>query len=213
MTSQSAKSPSNPKVSNSRDVIRCYPLIIIIVLCSFALSPAYAAAGQANSQKWKTLETKYATVRYQTDEDLVKLNKKIKYSPDGSSFAGMFGKKNKNPKASLPKTLAALFEKVQRILDMRKAMRKVKIKVFSNEKALKNEYHRIYRKRTNIRAWYIFDYNTIYINAGDINEGMLAHEMAHAIIDNYMSVRPPRASAEILARYVDQHLFDRVKTY
>ena len=38
--------------------------------------------------------------------------------------------------------------------------------------------------------------------------GMLAHEMAHAIIDDFLQVRPPMASAEILARYVDAHLND-----
>jgi hypothetical protein len=37
---------------------------------------------------------------------------------------------------------------------------------------------------------------------------MLAHEMAHSIIDHYLRVRPPHATAEILARYVDGHLFE-----
>jgi len=42
---------------------------------------------------------------------------------------------------------------------------------------------------------------------------MLAHEIAHAIVDNYLSVRPPRATAEILARYVGKHLNKRVKVH
>jgi len=42
---------------------------------------------------------------------------------------------------------------------------------------------------------------------------MLAHEIAHAIIDNYLSVRPPRATAEILARYVGKHLNKKAKVY
>ena len=37
-------------------------------------------------------------------------------------------------------------------------------------------------------------------------QGMLAHEMAHSIIDHYLTVRPPKRSAEILARFVDKHL-------
>jgi hypothetical protein len=32
--------------------------------------------------------------------------------------------------------------------------------------------------------------------------------MAHSIIDNYLLVRPPKATAEILARYVDSHLIE-----
>jgi hypothetical protein len=39
-------------------------------------------------------------------------------------------------------------------------------------------------------------------------EGILAHEIAHSIIDNYLLILPPKATAEILARYVDEHLFD-----
>jgi hypothetical protein len=35
---------------------------------------------------------------------------------------------------------------------------------------------------------------------------MLAHEMAHCVIDHYLLIRPPMATAEILARYVDSHL-------
>ena len=49
------------------------------------------------------------------------------------------------------------------------------------------------------------------IRVQDINEGILAHEMAHAIIDHFFDIRPPRATAEILARYVDKHLNDQQK--
>ena len=36
--------------------------------------------------------------------------------------------------------------------------------------------------------------------------GILAHEMAHAVIDHYFGVKPPKATAEILAQYVDAHI-------
>ncbi len=53
----------------------------------------------------------------------------------------------------------------------------------------------------------------IFINADDIHEGMLTHEMTHHIIDHFLTVRPPRASAEILAVYVDAHLFKKTRKY
>ena len=56
-------------------------------------------------------------------------------------------------------------------------------------------------------AWYLYQYHSIYINLEDLHEGILAHEMAHSIIDHYLIIRPPGATAEILARYVDSHLF------
>jgi hypothetical protein len=35
----------------------------------------------------------------------------------------------------------------------------------------------------------------------------LAHELAHAIIDHYLIVQPPKSTAEILARYTEEHVF------
>jgi hypothetical protein len=46
------------------------------------------------------------------------------------------------------------------------------------------------------------------VNADDLTEGILAHEMAHSIIDHFLVIRPPKAATEILARYVDRHLFE-----
>jgi len=58
-----------------------------------------------------------------------------------------------------------------------------------------------------------FEFNTIYLNVQDLFSEMLAHELAHAIVDNHLSVRPPRATAEILARYVGKHLNKKAKVY
>ena len=82
------------------------------------------------------------------------------------------------------------------------------INIYSNKEQLQNVYRREVKTQGEFRAWYTFEQHTIYLQVEDINEGMLAHEMAHAIIDNFLQVRPPSASAEILARYVDAHLND-----
>ena len=67
-------------------------------------------------------------------------------------------------------------------------------------------HQKIFEKPCRFRAWYVYELNTIYLNVDDVHEGMLAHEIAHSIIDHYLLVRPPKATAEILARYVDKHL-------
>jgi len=61
----------------------------------------------------------------------------------------------------------------------------------ADQKQLHAAYKKIYRKKTRLRAWYIFEYNTVYLNVRDLHEGILAHELAHSIIDNYLSTRPP----------------------
>jgi hypothetical protein len=87
-------------------------------------------------------------------------------------------------------------------------MEKVHIDIYQDKAQLHNAFYEMYNQETRLRAWYIFEKNTSYININDLHERMLAHEMAHAMIDNYLTVRPPTATTEILARYVDEHLFD-----
>ena len=156
---------------------------------------------------WQNLETRHVKLYYGNIEVLKKFDKTIDYDEARQGF-GFFGKKSSNDdfEAGLKKKIDALYERVQAILDMRKAIKKVKVKIYPSQEALWDAYEAIYKKRRELRAWYIFEYHTVYVNVEDLHEGMLAHEIGHAIIDNYLEIRPPAATAEILARYVDSHL-------
>ncbi|MBW2075389.1 MAG: hypothetical protein JRI58_11710 [Deltaproteobacteria bacterium] len=158
---------------------------------------------------WKSIETKHTIIQYQTLEDLKKFNKKVAYYSLGWGLKSLFsGSGSDNMADKLKKKVDALYRRVQEILDMRKKIEKVIINIYHDKKQLHAAYYKIFKKKCPSRAWYIYEYNTIYINADDLHERMLAHEMAHAIIDHYFAVRPPTATAEILARYVDKHLLD-----
>ncbi len=162
-------------------------------------------------QTWQTIETRYTLIKYTSFKSLKKFDRDVDYSSDMSGLG--FFSSSKDPEASLHKKMDALYTRVAEILDMRRGMKRVNIEVYPGKKELHKAYSRIVGGVCRVRAWYLFTKNTIYINADDAHEGMLAHEMAHAIIDHYFSVRPPRASAEILARYVDAHLFKKTKKY
>lgn len=175
------------------------------------------AQGEASSSiTTQRLETKYTIIHYQCLKDLKKFNHKVDYSPGEWGLKRLFSRSDSTKmRDKLKKKVDDLYERVQEILDMRKKMEKVTIKIYPNTKQLHAVYARIYNissRAYNVsrppRGWYIYEYNTIYINVGDLHEGMLAHEMAHSIIDHYLTVRPPGAAAEILARYVDSHLFE-----
>lgn len=158
------------------------------------------------------LETKYLKIRYQTEADLKAFDKEIKFKADGSSL--FFSKKSvgTDKHEKLAAKLDVLFEKVMLILDMQIPI-KVKINVYSTKNELQDAYFKIYKKKGGMRAWYIFQYNTIYVTVKDLTAGMLAHECAHAVVDKFFDVRPPRATAEILARYVDAHLNKDAEVY
>jgi len=157
---------------------------------------------------WKRIETKHTIIQYETVNDLKKFDGKIDYSTGEFTLKGLFSASDsKDPAGSIKKKVDLLFERVQEILDMRGRVRTVIINLYPNKQRLHNAYFTVTHTKCHIRAWYIYESNTIYINRDDVHAGMLAHEMAHSIIDHYFSVRPTRATAEILARYVDKHLY------
>lgn len=188
--------------------LRCsvYPVLLgICLLLAWDSSYGQTSADPA----WQVLESRHTRIRYRSLDDLRKFDRSVDYAPGAWGLKGLFGfTGSENLPADLPKKMDALFERVQQILDMRKRMKRVSIHVHGN----KAQLHAAFRERFNapcpVRAWYAHEQNTIHLNAKDVHEGIVAHEMAHAIIDHYLLVRPPRATAEILARYVDAHLFE-----
>ncbi len=185
-------------------VLTAYALV-----CIFALS----AASPVQAVQWKTVKTKYLNLHYQSDGDLKTFDKKIEPVEKLDSFSSFSsGDFYKGPHGDLAQKVDLLVEKVQLILDMRKPI-KINVRIYPDKEALQKAYFQVYKKAKALRAWYIFEYNTIYLQAGDLFAGMLAHEVAHAVVDHYLDVRPPRATAEILARYVDAHLNKEAKVY
>ena len=189
-------------------------ILVSIILTGFLLfCPITVFQVEAsNHTAWQRLVTKHTIICYQNLEDLKKFDNKIDFSPGEWGIKSLFSG-SKLVKGKLARKIDALFEKVQEILDMHKRMKKVRINIYKSKKQLQDAYYRIYKKKCRIRSWYLFERKTIYSNVDDLFVGMLAHEMAHHISDHYLMIRPPRATAEILARYVDKHLFDKVKKY
>jgi hypothetical protein len=62
----------------------------------------------------------------------------------------------------------------------------------------------------NLPSIYIPSHNTIYISFQELTPGMLAHEMAHAVISTYFVVAPPPKTQEILAGYVEYSIRKRM---
>lgn len=181
-------------------------LVIGLLLSAFC-------CGQAHAAKVK-FETQYLRLVFNNPADLSRFYKNIDFD-SGQGSSSLFAKHSaEEEQRLLIAKLDALYEKVQRILDMRKSMsEKVRVQVHSDKEEQAATFQRVFKKPGYARAWYIYEYNTVYMNVTDVHEGMLAHELAHAIIDHFMNVRPPRATAEILATYVDKHLFEEVKSY
>ncbi len=184
-------------------------LLHLLLGCFFIGIVSIVPADAETDGQWHILETTHAKIRYHSLKDLKDFNEKIDYSSGLSGMKELFSKKSSDDLTNkIQQKIDAVYERVQEILDMRKLMKKVIVNIYHNKKELHAAYYEIFKKPCRLRAWYIHEWNTIFVRADDIHEGMLAHEIAHSIIDHYLSVRPPKATAEILARYVDGHLFD-----
>jgi len=166
-------------------------------------------ADLSKNTPWNIIDTKYTKIHYHSWKDLKKFNSNIDYSPSSMGLRWFFKKKSPGDiKNEIKLKIDAVYEKVQEILDMRKSMEKVTIYISHDKQELHSLYQEIFKTPCHLRAWYVYESNAVYINVDDIHEGIIAHEIAHSIIDHYLLIRPPKATVEILARYVDGHLFD-----
>lgn len=164
-------------------------------------------AANDGSAGWKRMVTRRTVVHYRTLADLVRFNDKVAYYPGDLAIESLsVGKDTAGIQGILEKKLDKLFERAQEILGMRKRIVRVNIRIYPDAAALNEAYRSLFGEACPLRAWYLFETKSVYINANDTHEGMVAHEMGHHIIDHFFKVRPPAASAEILARYVDANL-------
>ncbi len=187
-------------------VERTLKLTLLFIIWLQLFYPADLKATEAD-KGWVELETRYTIIRYKSIDILKQFHSSIHYGRGWwaatSSFALLTDDDNK--KIATMKT-DAIFERVQEILDMRKKNEKVIINLYPDKKTIEIAYAKFYGQECRFRAWYEYKTNTISLNINDCHEGMLAHELAHSIIDHFLKVRPPKNTAEILARYVDTHL-------
>lgn len=173
-----------------------------------ATSPSGRAVWKKTSrmEPWQRIESQHTSIQYITLKDLEKFDNSIDFTPRKWGAKNLFSLVSaKDPVDSIKQKVDALFDKVEQILGMYGQRDKIIIILYP-QKSFYEVRNRINGKDCRFRAMYIFEQNTIYINVGDVHEGILAHEIAHAIVDNYLSVRPPKITSEILARYVDENL-------
>lgn len=118
-----------------------------------------------------------------------------------------------NPAYSVEQRILARLEsillRVEQVLGMDVPSLRLKIKVYMTRDALSVECMRMYGTSERYRSFYVRALETIYTSMQDVTDSQIAHEMAHAVIDDYFKVIPPERTAEFLATYVDSHLEDR----
>lgn len=171
----------------------------------FAEEPVHAPGVTAPPvSEWYTIETGYFTVYYRPGTDLYKIESALKKRV--AYFSAGMPAEDAHVTDKIRYQLDLLFSRVEEILDMHPRGMRVTIKIFPTRLELGEEYFTIFKAREDHKSFYINKFNTIYASAEDLSDSVLAHEMAHAVVDRYFAVIPPEKVREMLASYVDLHL-------
>jgi hypothetical protein len=176
-----------------------------------ALTLLFIITDRAYSQEggWQVFSSRFCTVFYEDGVDLDIVNKRINLRfSDFYSPRRYRGSADLTAEDVLSDKFDAIFTRVEDILDMYPSKIHVTINIYKTRKALDEVYEEIFNVPNTADSFYIYKTNTIYTIEGAIREGILAHEMAHCIIDHYFVILPPRKIQEMLAVYADIHLKD-----
>lgn len=132
----------------------------------------------------KTLKTKFTTIFYGKDEDLAALVWRLSGKRLGPEDTRILARKR----------VDWIVERVQLLLGLYPFGFHLDIYLMPQHYA-------------GDIAFYSHDRRSITVDVDRSTDGVLAHEIAHAVVNAYFEVPPPRQTQEILAQYVDRQLW------
>jgi len=84
----------------------------------------------------------------------------------------------------------------------------IRVNIYRDDRGLDAAYEDLFNEPNTARSFYVYKTNILYTTQDAITENILAHEMAHCVIDHYFVILPPKKIQEMLAVYADIHLKD-----
>jgi len=176
------------------------PRVFFMLGCALFFSCPRSVPAQ---DSWsKSYPTRYTTIFYANDGDLHRFARNI-----GSGMSFMTENPEKNPTVTKNR-VDGIVEAVQRLLDMHPPNLHLSIYIYKNQAELNTAYHRLGLTGAAPPAFYAHLTESVSLSLDTITNGMLAHEIAHAIICFHFGAPPPMRMQEILAQFVDKHLED-----
>ncbi|MFH0771475.1 MAG: HAMP domain-containing protein [Candidatus Omnitrophota bacterium] len=189
-----------------------YFKIMAIAAAFLALSsstPAQAGGPEeiaSPSINWITKKSVFCAINFRHDVNIPLVNEKI------DTYGIDYGLMEKPPrpgrddKEQLAYKFDLIFLKVQEILDMRPKGLSLNVNIYHSRQDLDKVYMAIFNEKNEFITYYIFKLNTLYSEENAVSANIIAHEIAHCVVDHYFSVTPPTKIAEMIAQYADAHL-------
>jgi len=173
-------------------------IALILILTAVQL---FQPAAWAGSESLQTLETSCCLISYNNLSYLDDFNGRVggyRYTSSGL---------NQDP-TNAGARVGAIMSRVQETLDMYPEDFRITILLLPDYHGIEQIFRTFSMSGRVPLAFYSHKTRTIYVDVESVTEGVLAHEMAHAVINAYFPVPPPAKMQEILAQYVDLHVRD-----
>ncbi|MFQ5586264.1 MAG: hypothetical protein ACE5GF_05510 [Thermodesulfobacteriota bacterium] len=176
-------------------------LVITTLLVVSAFNPFIPHATGVDDD-WRTsYKTQQATIHYNGAAELYTFTQKI----GGRGRRGIAYERNPT---STSNRIDRIVYRVKLLLDMHPVNFHFDIYLYPTYSALKEVYRGMGMMGKVPIAFYSHRSRSIYVSLEMLNEGVFAHEVAHAVINRYFATPPPARMQEILAQYVDRHLWE-----
>jgi len=147
------------------------------------------------------IDTAFTVVKYTDESQLKTLNKRV-----SERIFGFGSSKAETLVETSRAQINHLVGRVQEILDMRPPGLHFTIELFEDPDQVQAIYLKQYGRKVDFIAFYSPRSETIYVAVNKLRRNVLAHEIAHAVIDRYFDKAPPVKIHELLAQYVEKQL-------
>jgi hypothetical protein len=169
--------------------------LLLLIPLLFAAFPG----GAASANREKQYHTTFATINYTDEDKFYRFTRNI-----GSGLKFLGENPRKNPRLAA-KRVDAIVMRVMEILDMRMANLHFNVAILPDHEITRT-YAVLSSGKSTALAYYDHGTRTIAVSAEQIDDRVLAHEIAHAVICAWSSSPPPSSAQEILANFAEQHL-------
>ncbi len=171
-------------------------LASIVAVLFFGFTLLFSIPASAGVNHPYHIRTDYATIHYSDPAAI-------------ENFAALLDKGNVRPRfaGSTGSTVDRIVFRVRNLLGIHTPGFHINIYLLESRQVLEKIYAEMGLGDKAPVAFYSRSTGSVFISLDAVNDGILAHEVAHAVINSHYNPPLPSRMQEILARFVDKNLW------
>jgi len=174
-------------------------IYLILLLITAVLSQPYMLRAEAKSR--------YVTLQYDGSSTLLRdFNSELILSRNLRYY--LLKKHAATIEDEVLAKLDIIIEKIETVFDIFPANLHITIVLLPTSRDVSAIYRGKYCKKVDFIAYYSLKENTIYLSVDDASLRVIAHEVGHAIINQYFDIRPSYDLHEMMAEFAEEHISD-----